>query len=103
MNAKKVALLKKKGYRVGDAGDFLQLSKEERAYIEMKAMLASALSEWRAKKHMTQEQMAKLLHSSQSRVAKMEKNDASVSMDLLIRSLMAMGATRNNVSEIIRQ
>lgn len=102
MNQKKKVLLHKAGWKTGDAGDFLQLSPEERSYVEMKATLARSLSEWRSKKHLTQKQVATLLNSSQSRVAKMESNDASVSMDLLIRSLLAMGASRNHVSEILR-
>jgi DNA-binding XRE family transcriptional regulator len=103
MNSRKISLLKKKGWSIGDAGDFLSLSPDERAYIEMKASLARCFAEIRTKKHLTQQQLAHLLKSSQSRVAKMERNDSSVSLDLLVRSLLIMGATRKTVGEIIRQ
>ncbi len=40
--------------------------------------------------------------SSQSRVAKMEAGDPSVSIDLLIRSLIALGATRKSLARSIQ-
>ncbi len=45
--------------------------------------------------------MAKLMRSSQSRIAKIEAGDSSVSLDLLIRSLIAMGANRKDLAHII--
>jgi transcriptional regulator with XRE-family HTH domain len=51
--------------------------------------------------HLTQEQLAKMLGSSQSRVAKMEAADSSVSMELLVRSLLMLGATRKEVGRVI--
>jgi transcriptional regulator with XRE-family HTH domain len=50
---------------------------------------------------MTQEQLARLLKSSQSRVAKMELGDPSVSLDLLVRSLLAMGTSRKNLVRML--
>ena len=49
----------------------------------------------------TQLQVARRLGSSQSRVAKMEAADASVSLDLLIKSLLALGASRSEVGRVI--
>lgn len=40
--------------------------------------------------------------SSQSRMAKIEKNDPSVSTDLLLRAVAATGATTEDVAEAIR-
>ena len=99
MNPKKKALLQKHGWKTGDTGDFLRLSPEERLYVEMKAALAHSLYKLRGKRRMTQKQLALLLRSSQSRIAKMEKNDSSVSLDLLIRSLIAMGAVITKSTE----
>ena len=42
---------------------------------------------------------AHLVGSSQSRVAKMEAADASVSVDLLIRSLLKLGAARKDLAK----
>ena len=101
MDKKKKRVLESKGYRVGSAEDFLGLSKEESEYIELKLALSQALSEQRKQKKLTQIQLAKILNSSQSRVAKMEKGDPSVSLDLLIKSLLAVGATKKNIAEAI--
>ncbi|OGO38999.1 MAG: hypothetical protein A2Z03_00735 [Chloroflexi bacterium RBG_16_56_8] len=59
-----------------------------------------ALSE-SVKGRLTQMELARLLESSQSRVAKMESGDSSVSLDLLVRSLIALGATRQDLAQVI--
>jgi transcriptional regulator with XRE-family HTH domain len=53
------------------------------------------------RKKLTQEQLAKLMSSSQSRVAKMEAGDPSVSLDLLIRSLLTLGASEKDLAKVI--
>ena len=73
--------LEAKGWRVGTASDFLGLSPDEEAYIEIRLALATALKRERARKHITQEDLARAVESSQSRIAKMEAGDASVSID----------------------
>jgi len=101
MNKKKKKVLESKGYRVGSTEDFLGLSKEESEYIELKLALSQALSEQRKQKKLTQIQLAKMLNSSQSRVAKMEKGDPTVSLDLLVKSLLAVGATKKSIAKAI--
>lgn len=86
------------GWRVGTAADFLGLTKEEAALIEMKLGLAASLRRRRVAMKLTQTQLARRLGSSQSRVAKMEAADSSVSIDLLVRSLLELGATRAQVA-----
>jgi ribosome-binding protein aMBF1 (putative translation factor) len=83
--------LEKKGWRVGSVADFLELSPEENAYVELKVRLARELRQRRQKLGISQVEVAKKLQSSQSRVAKMEAGDPSVSIDLLVRSLLALG------------
>ena len=90
--------LSQHGWRVGSAEDFLGLSPEESAFVEMKLSLAGELRKRRKERHLTQSQVARILESSQSRVAKMESADPSVSMDLLIKSLLAIGASRIEVA-----
>src|SRR5581483_4278956 len=53
----------------------------------------------RAELGLSQAVVAKRLGSSQSRVAKMEAGDPSVSLDLLLRALLALGATRHRTSD----
>jgi len=87
------------GWRVGTTADFLGLSKEEAALIDMKLGLADSLKRRRQARKLTQTQLAKLLRSSQSRVAKMEAADPSVTIDLLVRALLELGATRSQVAK----
>ena len=89
------------GWKTGIAGDFLGLTPEEEAYIEMKIALAQQLKALRKHRHMSQIALAKLIHSSQSRVAKMEAGSASVSIDLLVKSLLALGASRKDLASAI--
>ena len=98
--AKKKAL-ERKGWEVGTVDQFLGLSAEESAYVEMKLRLSENLRKRRRGRKLSQEKFAKLIRSSQSRVAKMEAGDRSVSLDLLVRSLLALGATELDVSRVI--
>ena len=101
MDRGKKARLAKKGWKVGTVSEFLDLSAEEIAYIEMKLALSEKLKERRLRKKLTQAQLANAIESSQSRVAKMEAGDPSVSVDLLIRALLALGANRRQVGRAI--
>ena len=101
MNNARKARLKAKGWRSGSAADFLGLSPEESYFVELKLRLADDLKLRRTKRRISQEQLAVLVGSSQSRVAKMERGDASVSIDLLVRSLLAMGAKPKDLGRSI--
>ncbi|GAB4188156.1 MAG: hypothetical protein Fur006_28460 [Coleofasciculaceae cyanobacterium] len=85
-------------WRVGDAADFLELSPEEVAFIEMKLSFSKRLRELRLSQKLSQESLAKKIKSSQSRVAKMEAGDPSVSLDWMLRTFLAMGATREDLA-----
>ncbi len=103
MNRTKRKRLEAKGWRLGDTKDFLALSDEEMAIIEMKLALGQELKERRQQKRLSQVELARRINSSQSRVAKMEAGDASVSIDLLIKSLLALGASRKELARSIEQ
>lgn len=89
------------GWRSGDAAAFLELTPEEAAFVELKLALAGYLRELRTRIGLTQAQAARRLGSSQSRIAKMEAADPSVSIDLLVRSLLGLGASRREVGSVI--
>ena len=93
--------LEAKGWKIGTVDEFLDLTPEESAYIELKLKLAEGLSQRRKEQELTQIQLAKRLHSSQSRVAKMEAGDPSVSLDLLVKSLLALGSSPTDLAHII--
>jgi DNA-binding XRE family transcriptional regulator len=97
----KIENLRKKGWKLGSAADLPGLSHEEAAYVEMKVSLAEKLQEKRKYKRLTQHELADLIHSSQSRVAKMENSDPTVSMDLLVKSLLALGSSPRELAEAI--
>ena len=101
MDKAKRQRLEAKGWKVGNVDDFLGLSPEEAAYVELKLALSQSVREYRRSRKLTQIEMAKMMNSSQSRVAKIEAGDSSVSLDLLIRSLIAMGATQRDLARII--
>jgi predicted transcriptional regulator len=90
-----------KEWKIGTTEEFLQLTPEESEYIEIKLNLSKSLKERRQRKNMTQEDLARLIKSSQSRVAKMEAGDPTVSIDLLIRSLLALGTNKNTLAKML--
>lgn len=101
MNSAKKDRLEKKGWKVGTVQEFLGLSIQESAYVELRLRLSKALRARRARRHLSQMAVARLIRSSQSRVAKMEAGDRTVSLDLLIRSLIALGATDRDIARTI--
>jgi DNA-binding XRE family transcriptional regulator len=101
MRAEKRKRLEARGWKVGTAKELLNLSDEEAAYIELRLRLAEGLKARRSAKGLTQIDLAKAVHSSQSRVAKMEAGDPTVSLDLLVKSLLALGASNRELAEII--
>ena len=101
MNKAKQKRLEARGWRVGTTSDFLGLSEEETALVEMKLRLSQALRVRREARGLSQVALAKRLQSSQSRVAKMEAADQTVSLDLLLRGLVALGATPRDIARIL--
>ncbi len=89
------------GWKVGTAREFLKLSEIEEQLIEIKLSLVRMLRQCRERNHITQAELARKIKSSQSRIAKMEAGDPSVSMDLLVRSLLAAGANPKDLSHAI--
>jgi DNA-binding transcriptional regulator YiaG len=103
MKKNKRARLEGHGWRAGNAADFLDLSAEESALVDTKLALSGSVRERRSKQGLSQAELARRLKSSQSRVAKLEAADPSVSADLLLRALFALGATPNDVASAIRK
>jgi ribosome-binding protein aMBF1 (putative translation factor) len=101
MRKAKQGRLEKAGWRVGSAREFLQLSDDEVAYVELRLRLAHALRKGRKSRRLSQSELARRIKSSQSRVAKMEGGDPSVSLDLLIRSLLALGMSNRDLARAI--
>jgi DNA-binding XRE family transcriptional regulator len=102
MRQDKREILEAHGWKVGDTRDFLSLSDEELEYIEIKIALSEKVREIRKRRKLTQKETADLIGSSQSRVAKMEAGDPTVSIDLQVKSLLALGVSREELGETIK-
>lgn len=101
MNKKRQKELEAKGFEVTTVSEFLGLSNLETQIIELRLSLSNALKNRRLQSNVSQKEHAKLLNTSQSRLAKMEAGDKSVSLDLLIKSLFKSGVNREELSEIV--
>ena len=101
MQNKKRKKLEAAGWRVGSTREFLELSDAEAQFLGIKFSLARMLRQCRERNHLSQAQLAKKIGSSQSRVAKMEAGDPSVSVDLLMRSLLAVGANSRQLGRTV--
>jgi hypothetical protein len=101
MEKRKRQHLTAQGWHIGTANEFLGLSAEEAAYVELKLLLSDHIKRQRQQRQLTQGELSKLLQSSQSQVAKMEAGDPSVSLDLLVRSLLLLGTSRADLARMI--
>lgn len=101
MDRNKRKRLERAGWTVGSASEFLGLTQVEDVLVDMKLSLGSRLRKARERQNLTQTDLAKRMRSSQSRVAKMEAGDPSVSLDLLVHGLLAAGATRREIASAL--
>ena len=101
MKASKKRALEKAGYIIGDAFQFLEVSDEERALIEVKHRLMILVRTTRKRNQLTQVALAKRIMSSQSRIAKLERGSSDVSLDLVMRALFSMGVSVKEVARVI--
>jgi len=101
MESKKRKRLEEAGWHIGSADEFLDLTPAESAFVELKLALSGELRERRSELGLSQLELADRLGSSQSRVAKMEASDPTVTVDLLIRGLLAVGASRKDIGGTI--
>jgi DNA-binding XRE family transcriptional regulator len=101
MNDAKKRRLEAAGWKETTVQEFLDLSEADAQYIETKLALSRRLRELRQGRRLTQSRAAALLKTSQSRLAPMEAGDPSVSLDLLVRGLFALGATREELAKAV--
>ena len=102
MKREKRKRLERAGWTIGKTADFLGLKAQETRFIELKLALATGVRRLRERQGLTQASLAQHLGSSQSRIAKMEAGDASVSLDLMVRSLLGIGAEPAYIARLIR-
>ena len=97
MKTEKKRRLEAAGWKEVTVQEFLNLSEADVQYIEMKLALSRLLRLVRERRRLTQTKAAALLKTSQSRLARMEAGDPSVSLDLLVRGLFALGASQKDM------
>ena len=98
MDRKKQRALEAAGFRFGSAEEFLDLTPEERSLVELRLAVSRTVRRLREERRLTQQQLADRLNSSQSRIAKLEAGAADVSLDLMFRSLFAVGGRLEDIS-----
>ena len=101
MKTDKARRLRASGWKIGGASQFLGLTDQEAALVEVKLSLMDALRQARRKHGISQTELAKRMGSSQSRIAKIEAGDSSVSVDLILRALVASGASRRDLRQTL--
>lgn len=99
LSAKKKARIKAMGGQVTTVEEWLDLTPHEVAIIDMKIRLGEELKAQRKKKRLSQEKAAKILKTSQGRVSKMERGQAT--LDQLAWSLLVLGESKKRVGQVI--
>lgn len=93
--------LEEAGFRVGTVAGFFGLTPEEDEFVEIKVTLSRALKRRRSKSDLSQTQLTEKVGSSQSRVANIEAGGPHVSLDLLVKALVASGTTRSELADVL--
>jgi predicted XRE-type DNA-binding protein len=101
--ARKVARLESAGWKTVTVQDFLGLSDDDMAIIEVKVALAKRLRAQRTRAGLSQVEVAKIVRSSQPRVAKMEAADKTVSIDLLVKALVKTGVSVQEIGRSLEK
>ena len=101
MNSNTIDKLKKAGWASGDAADFLEMSTEERSYLEAKLRLARKIEELRKKEGMSQAALAAAMKTSQPNIARLERKPECVSLDMLFRTLISLGLPSKKIASLL--
>lgn len=102
MDTKTLERLKAAGFVPTTVAEFLGLGPVDEALIEVKVRLAHFCKEVRKNSRLTQDDLAKILETSQQAVARAE-NGGSASLDFLMDALLTMGVTLAEIGEALCQ
>jgi predicted XRE-type DNA-binding protein len=101
--ARKAVRLERAGWKTVTVQGFLGLSDDDMAIIEVKVALAKRLRAQRTRAGLSQVEVAKIVRSSQPRVAKMEAADKTVSIDLLVKALVKTGVSVQEIGRSLER
>lgn len=93
--------LERMGYRITDTQKFLALSDGEMAVIDLKISLIQKLKDVRKAAGITQKQLAKMMKSSQSRIAMLESGSSDASLELICKALFVLGVSSKEIGKSI--
>ena len=93
--------LERAGYKLTDTQKFLNFSEEEMSVIDLKISLIQKLRDVRKSAGVTQKQLAKLMKSSQSRVAMLESGSSDASLELICKALFTLGVSPKELGKTI--
>jgi len=101
MDKAKKKKLKAAGFKVGSASEFLELNDTEAALVAIRVSLAQGVRKRRKAAGLTQAAVAKKAGTTQARVAKAENANPEISLDLLMRLLISLGANPKQIAKAI--
>jgi hypothetical protein len=87
------------GWTQGSVQELLGLTDQESILVEMRVRLSESVRARRRAKRLTQRQLAERIGSTQPRVARLEQAGASIEM--LLRALLALGASRREIAKLL--
>src|ERR1700730_7479285 len=79
------------GVWVGGAEDFLGLTKSERVIVDFRLDLSRRIKEARERRGWSQASLARAMGTSQPRLSRIEAGYPDVTIDLMLRALVAAG------------
>ena len=101
INTKKKKALESAGYKVTDAAEWLELSPEEEVIVNMRVNFAMEIERVCKERGITQQALAEKIGTRQSGVARMLNNPSKVTIDSLIKTLLALGTTSKRIAALI--
>ena len=101
MDTKKRKQLEAAGYQITDSADWLGLTPQEQAIVNMRVNFALEIERVRKASNITQRELADKIGTRQSGVARMLNNPTTATIDSLIKTLLALGASPKRIAALI--
>ena len=101
MKATKKKALESAGYNMTNAAEWLGLSPQEDAIVNMRVNFAMEIERICKEQGITQKALAEKIGTRQSGVARMLNNPSKVTLDHLIRTLLALGTPSKRIASLI--
>lgn len=100
MDAERKKKLEAAGWKFGDYADFLGMTPEEKAIVEIRLAATREMERLRAENPISQEELARRMGTKQPNVSKLFKNPGNATLDTLFRALLALGSTPKKIAAL---